>query len=66
MAQVKFVGDPAHGGEGPRKMVHHGYDFSNGAVEVTDEAHLAKFRYNSHFEVATKARKAKKSDGRES
>lgn len=51
MAMVKYVGEPG----GTKDTEQYGYEFAGGkAVEVTDEAHLRKFRGNPHFEVDEK------------
>ena len=57
MAKVTFTGDP-RGGENPHACEMFGMAFPlNIAVDVDDEAHLAKLRGNSHFEVEGAAKK---------
>ena len=54
MAQVTFIGDPrGEGFESPAACEMFGIIFPlNAPVEVADEAHLAKLKGNSHFEVS--------------
>jgi hypothetical protein len=59
MAQVKYKPEPGASDE----TEQFGYDFKGGKpVEVTDPAHLTKFRGNRFFEVSEKAKAEKKDD----
>ena len=46
--KFKLIGDPERDGE-IRAHIHFGYDFSNGAVEVTEAEIIEKLKGNSHF-----------------
>lgn len=57
MAKVTFIGDP-RGGENPHACEMFGMVFPlNIAIDVDDEAPLAKLRRNSHFQVEGEAKK---------
>ncbi len=62
MAQVKYHGEFPEGAE---SISQYGYEFEgNKAVNVTDEAHLAKFASNRFFEVSGESDKEQVDQGK--
>ncbi len=52
MPYFRYIGDPAHDGEGPDEMVAFGHRFRRGeAVEVTGRLAIFKLSANRHFET---------------